>query len=54
MTPRLTPVTPQTLAELRPKGIKVVGVMCMVRNSVGADGYVADEIITSRAGARIR
>ncbi|KAF0300095.1 putative aminopeptidase W07G4.4 [Amphibalanus amphitrite] len=44
----------KTLAELRPKGIKVVGVMCMVRNSVGADGYVADEIITSRAGVRIR
>ncbi|XP_037088556.1 putative aminopeptidase W07G4.4 [Pollicipes pollicipes] len=44
----------KTLAELRPAGIKVIGVMCMVRNSVGADGYVADEIITSRAGVRIR
>lgn len=44
----------KTLAELRPNGIKVVGVMCMVRNSVGADGYVADEIITSRAGVRVR
>ena len=26
----------------------------MVRNSVGANCYVADEIITSRAGVRIR
>ena len=28
--------------------------MAMVRNSVGANCYVADEIITSRAGVRIR
>ena len=28
--------------------------MAMVRNSVGSDCYVADEIITSRAGVRIR
>ena len=28
--------------------------MAMVRNSVGADCYVADEIITSRAGVRLR
>lgn len=28
--------------------------MCMVRNSVGSNAYVADEIITSRAGVRIR
>jgi leucyl aminopeptidase len=26
----------------------------MVRNSVGSDAYVADEIITSRAGVRVR
>ena len=26
----------------------------MVRNSVGSNAYVADEIITSRAGVRIR
>ena len=26
----------------------------MVRNSVGSDCYVADEIITSRAGVRVR
>ena len=39
---------------LKPKGLKVVGAMAMVRNSVGANCYVADEIITSRAGVRIR
>lgn len=32
----------------------VVGAMCLVRNSIGSDAYVADEIITSRAGMRIR
>ncbi|KAJ7356319.1 manganese ion binding [Desmophyllum pertusum] len=44
----------QTLAKLKPKGIKVVGTMAMVRNSVGAECYVADEIITSAAGTRVR
>lgn len=28
--------------------------MCMVRNSVGEECYVADEVITSRAGIRVR
>ncbi|XP_060595128.1 putative aminopeptidase W07G4.4 isoform X1 [Ruditapes philippinarum] len=44
----------KTLSVLKPKGIKVVGSMSMVRNSVGSECYVADEIITSRAGARVR
>lgn len=44
----------QTLAVLRPKNLRVFGAMCMVRNSVGSDAYVSDEIITSRAGVRIR
>eukprot|EP00090_Calanus_glacialis_P014754 TRINITY_DN2361_c0_g1_i1.p1 TRINITY_DN2361_c0_g1~~TRINITY_DN2361_c0_g1_i1.p1 ORF type:complete len:506 (-),score=180.53 TRINITY_DN2361_c0_g1_i1:73-1590(-) len=44
----------KTIAELQPKGVKVVAALCMVRNSVGANCYVADEIITSRAGVRIR
>ena len=34
--------------------IKVVGAMAMVRNSVGEECFVPDEIITSRAGVRIR
>merc|ERR1719438_437888 len=44
----------KTLAELQPANIKVVAALCMVRNSVGANSYVADEIITSRAGVRLR
>ncbi len=39
---------------LKPKGVKVVGAMCVVRNSVGENCYVSDEIITSRAGVRLR
>ncbi|XP_078285214.1 putative aminopeptidase W07G4.4 isoform X1 [Rhinoraja longicauda] len=44
----------QVLSVLKPRGIKVIGAMSMVRNSVGSDCYVADEIITSRAKRRIR
>jgi len=39
---------------LKPTNVVVVGAMCLVRNSIGSDAYVADEIITSRAGMRIR
>ncbi|XP_065071995.1 putative aminopeptidase W07G4.4 [Rhopilema esculentum] len=44
----------KTVDALKPSGIKVVGRLAMVRNSVGADSYVADEIITSAAGVRVR
>ncbi|XP_071480579.1 putative aminopeptidase W07G4.4 [Diadema antillarum] len=44
----------KTLDTIRPAGIKVVGTMAMVRNSIGVESYVADEIITSRAGVRVR
>ncbi|KAF7665093.1 hypothetical protein LDENG_00155900 [Lucifuga dentata] len=44
----------QILAKLKPKHLKVVGSMAMVRNSVGADCYVADELVISRAGRRVR
>ncbi|XP_064631287.1 putative aminopeptidase W07G4.4 isoform X2 [Lineus longissimus] len=44
----------QTLSVLKPKGLKAVAAMCMVRNSVGSQCYVADEIITSRAKVRVR
>ncbi|XP_036434331.1 putative aminopeptidase W07G4.4 [Colossoma macropomum] len=44
----------QILAKLKPKHLKVVGTMAMVRNSVGSDCYVADELIVSRAGRRVR
>ena len=42
------------MTKLQPRGVKVVAAMAMVRNSVGSDAYVADEIITSRAGVRLR
>lgn len=42
------------LSKLKPNSVKVVGRMAMVRNSVGSDCYVADEIITSAAGVRVR
>jgi len=44
----------KTLAKLKPKGIKVVAKIAAVRNSVGADAYVADEIITGHSGKRVR
>uniref|UniRef100_A0A8C7V3V0 Zgc:152830 n=1 Tax=Oncorhynchus mykiss TaxID=8022 RepID=A0A8C7V3V0_ONCMY len=44
----------QVLAKLKPKHLKVVGGMAMVRNSVGSDCYVADELVVSRAGRRVR
>lgn len=44
----------KTVALLKPKGLKVVGAMAMVRNSVGANAYVSDEIITARSGMRLR
>lgn len=40
--------------QMQPQEVHVIGVMCMVRNSVGEECYVADEMITSRAGVRIR
>ncbi|KAI1303166.1 putative aminopeptidase W07G4.4 [Halotydeus destructor] len=44
----------QTLNILKPKGLRVFGALAMVRNSIGPDAYVADELITSRAGVRVR
>ncbi|XP_021916639.1 putative aminopeptidase W07G4.4 isoform X2 [Zootermopsis nevadensis] len=44
----------QVLSVLRPRGIKVVGAMPLVRNSVGMDSYVADEVVVSRKKLRVR
>ncbi|XP_046851213.1 putative aminopeptidase W07G4.4 [Xenia sp. Carnegie-2017] len=44
----------KTLSMLKPAGIRVRGTMAMVRNSVGPEMYVADEIITAASGVRIR
>jgi leucyl aminopeptidase len=44
----------KVLALLRPKGVRVVGELGVLRNSTGPDAYVTDEIITSHAGVRVR
>ncbi|MBI5853275.1 MAG: leucyl aminopeptidase family protein [Planctomycetes bacterium] len=42
------------VARLRPRGVRVVAELGVVRNSIGADAFVSDEIIKSHAGARVR
>ncbi|KAK7590114.1 hypothetical protein V9T40_001727 [Parthenolecanium corni] len=42
------------VSELKPADVKVVGIMSMVRNSVGENCYVSDEIMFSRANVRVR
>lgn len=44
----------KTVELLKPQDVHVIAAMCMVRNNVGEECYVADEIITSRAGVRVR
>jgi leucyl aminopeptidase len=39
---------------LQPKNVKVVAGVGLVRNSIGSNSYVADEVITARSGARVR
>jgi leucyl aminopeptidase len=44
----------KTVAELKPKGLRVIAEIGAVRNSIGADAFVPDEIIRSHAGVRVR
>ena len=44
----------RTLAVLRPRGLRVVAELGCVRNSVGSDAFVSDEILVSHAGVRVR
>uniref|UniRef100_A0A1B6MIJ7 Cytosol aminopeptidase domain-containing protein n=1 Tax=Graphocephala atropunctata TaxID=36148 RepID=A0A1B6MIJ7_9HEMI len=44
----------KVVAEMKPQNLKVVGAMSMVRNSVGENCYVADEVIRARSGVRVR
>ncbi|MBX5481971.1 MAG: aminopeptidase [Myxococcaceae bacterium] len=44
----------QTLSALRVPGLHVVALLGMVRNSIGEESFVSDEIITSRGGVRVR
>ncbi|KAF8929960.1 hypothetical protein EDD21DRAFT_385224 [Dissophora ornata] len=42
-----------TLAELKPKHVNVTAMLSLVRNSVGSNAYVSDEVLYSRAGLRV-
>jgi leucyl aminopeptidase len=44
----------RTVADLQPKGLKVVASLGVVRNSIGANAFTADEIIKSHAGVCVR
>lgn len=44
----------QVVSLLQPKNVRVVAGIGIVRNSVGSNSYVADEVITARSGARVR
>ena len=44
----------KTVAQLQPAGLHVIAELGAVRNSIGADAFVPDEIITSHAGVRVR
>lgn len=44
----------KTVAEMRPETVSVVAELGVVRNSIGADAFVADEIITGHSGVRVR
>lgn len=44
----------RTVAELAPKGLRVVAEIGAVRNSAGSDAFVSDEIIVSHAKRRVR
>lgn len=44
----------KTVAQLQPEQLSVVAEIGAVRNSIGAEAFVADEIITAHAGVRVR
>ncbi|KYQ59810.1 Putative aminopeptidase W07G4.4 [Trachymyrmex zeteki] len=44
----------QVVNLLQPTTVKVVVALCVVRNSIGENSYVADEVITAKSGARVR
>jgi leucyl aminopeptidase len=44
----------KAVADLNPENLKVVAEIGAARNSIGSDAFVADEIITSHSGVRVR
>ncbi|KAK9717435.1 hypothetical protein K7432_006217 [Basidiobolus ranarum] len=43
----------KTVAEQQPTHVNIVADLGMVRNSIGSDAYLSDEVIYSRAGVRV-
>merc|ERR1712123_95906 len=44
----------QAIDMMKPKNIRIIAGMAVVRNSVGSEAYLSDEIITARSGKRVR
>ncbi|MBQ4861660.1 leucyl aminopeptidase family protein [Pseudoalteromonas sp. MMG013] len=44
----------KAVAEYQPKGVKVIAYLAVVRNSIGSDCFVPDEIVTCREGLNVR
>jgi leucyl aminopeptidase len=44
----------RVLAERKIPGLRVVALLGMVRNSIGEESFLSDEIITARSGVRVR
>ncbi|WP_046006880.1 M17 family metallopeptidase [Pseudoalteromonas rubra] len=44
----------KSVADFKPKGVKVIAYLAVVRNSIGSDCFVPDEIITTREGVKVR
>ncbi|WP_419147738.1 M17 family metallopeptidase [Pseudoalteromonas 'SMAR'] len=44
----------EAVAKYQPKGVKVIAYLAVVRNSIGSDCFVPDEIIAGREGVRVR
>ena len=43
----------RAIAHIKPRGVKVIAYLGMVRNSIGSNAYVADEIIQGHSGRRV-
>lgn len=44
----------KAVADFQPKGVKVIAYLAVVRNSIGSDCFVPDEIVTCREGLKVR
>ncbi|AZZ99189.1 leucyl aminopeptidase family protein [Pseudoalteromonas sp. R3] len=44
----------KSVADFQSKGVKVIAYLAVVRNSIGSDCFVPDEIITCREGVKVR